>query len=173
MGGLLLGKRKQISMTTNSYSTTYIQADMRQLGELPGTFDAIISLWQSFGYFDQATNLAILRQVHTKLRPGGRCILDVYHRSFFEANQGRRDFTKEGLAVTETKQMDGNRLTVRLAYGDGRPDDIFDWQLWSPEELCAGASTLGFHLLVACTDFDETMPATPTKPRMQVVLEKA
>src|SRR5215510_13351140 len=37
-------------------SIVYLQHDMRRLEELPGLFDAVICLWQSFGYFDAATN---------------------------------------------------------------------------------------------------------------------
>ncbi|MGH2479952.1 MAG: class I SAM-dependent methyltransferase [Ktedonobacteraceae bacterium] len=32
---------------------TYIAGDMLRIGELSGEFDAIINMWQSFGYFDE------------------------------------------------------------------------------------------------------------------------
>lgn len=150
----------------------YAEQDMRQVAELPGVYDAALSMWQSFGYFDAATNQDVLNQIARKLRPGGRCIVDVYHRMFFEGNQGTRQFEREGLRITEAKRMVGDRLTVRLDYGDGR-GDMFDWQLYTPEELISLASTCGFRGLLACSDFDEASPPSAEKPRMQLVLEKS
>ena len=35
-------------------------------------------------------NDAVLGEIHGILRPGGRLLLDVYHRGFFESHQGTR-----------------------------------------------------------------------------------
>ncbi|MEZ4645148.1 MAG: class I SAM-dependent methyltransferase [Chloroflexota bacterium] len=64
-------------------NVTYRQQDMRHLAQLPGDFDAIICLWQSFGYFDAQTNAQILQQISDKLRRNGRFILDIYNREHF------------------------------------------------------------------------------------------
>ncbi|HZG67942.1 MAG TPA: class I SAM-dependent methyltransferase, partial [Herpetosiphonaceae bacterium] len=69
----------------------FLRHDMRDLATLPGRFDAIICLWQSFGYFDASTNEAILRNISHKLIAGGRCILDLYHHDFFVHHQGKRE----------------------------------------------------------------------------------
>jgi SAM-dependent methyltransferase len=71
--------------------------DMRDLGAIGETFDGILNLWHSFGYFDDATNQDILRQIHAKLRPGGRFILDIYNRESLERFPARRQFEKEGV----------------------------------------------------------------------------
>lgn len=151
---------------------TYIAQDMRRFAELPGSFDAVLNLWQSFGYFDEATNRDVLRQINQKLAPKGRLILDIYHRSFFERHQGTRSFVKEGVLITESKYMTGNRLTVNLVYGDGEPTDTFDWRLYTPDELSELAEAVGFRCVVVCTGFDEEKPPSPANPRMQFVLEK-
>ena len=39
----------------------FLLGDMRDLADVPGDFDAVVILWQSFGYFDDATNAAVLR----------------------------------------------------------------------------------------------------------------
>ena len=149
----------------------YVQHDMRRLEELPGTFDGLICLWQSFGYFDAATNAAILRQIGAKLRQGGRMVLDIYHRGFFERNQGARRFEHAGRAIGETKRMDGDRLTVVLDYGQERPTDTYAWQLFSPEQITALARQCGFTLILACAGFDETKPPSAELARMQLVFE--
>jgi SAM-dependent methyltransferase len=150
----------------------YLQRDMRNLDGLPGSFDAAVCMWQSFGAFDAATNADVLGQIGRKLKPAGRLILDIYHREFFELNQGTRSFERGGAAVTETKRMDGDRLMVRLDYEGRGEADEFEWQLFIPGEICALAEQLGFSLLNACTDFDETLPASAEQPRMQLVFEK-
>jgi SAM-dependent methyltransferase len=156
----------------SSEAIVYLQHDMRRLAELPGTFDAIICLWQSFGYFDAATNADILRQINQKLRPGGRLVLDIYHRGFFGRNQGMRHFEREGRAISETKRMDGDRLTVTLDYGPDLPPDVYTWQLFSPAAITDLARQYGFELLLACADFDQAIPASTEAPRMQLVFER-
>ena len=149
----------------------YLQHDMRRLDALPGTFDGIICLWQSFGYFDAATNADILRQIGRKLRPGGRLLLDIYHRGFFERNQGTRHFERDGRAISETKRMDGDRLTVILDYGADLPPDSYAWQLFSPDAIADLARQHGFALLLACANFDPAAPASADLARMQLVFD--
>jgi len=151
---------------------TYVQHDMRRLAELPGTFDAVICLWQSFGYFDAATNADILRQISQKLRPGGRLVLDIYHRDFFERNQGTRRFERDSRAISETKRMDGDRLTVTLDYGPDLPTDSYAWQLFSPDAMAELAQQYGFAQLLACAGFDPATPASAEAARMQLVFER-
>src|SRR5215208_5510811 len=61
-------------------SVTYVEKDMRNFSDIDGKFDAVLNLWQSFGYFDEKTNQNILHQIAEKLNPKGRFILDIYHR---------------------------------------------------------------------------------------------
>jgi|SaaInlStandDraft_4_1057021.scaffolds.fasta_scaffold100145_1 hypothetical protein len=130
-----------------------IQKDMRQLGEIPGYFDGILSLWQSFGYFDEETNKTILQQIQQKLRPQGRLIIDIYHRGFFETPHGTRTFTQCGEKITSSQTMNGNRLTVRIVYGDNQSVDVFDLQLYTPNEFCRIMRECGFRCMVSCADF--------------------
>ncbi len=150
----------------------FLQHDMRDLAALPGRFDGVICLWQSFGYFDAPTNEAILRTISDKLIPGGRSILDLYHRDFFERNQGRREFEMGGKTVIEEKHMRGDRLVVELSYG-GAGGDRFEWQLYRPQELWALAANCGLNCKLICSDFKEALPASPQMPRVQNVLEKS
>ena len=49
--------------------------DMRAL-DRRGEFDCVVNWFSSFGYFDTATNQAVLRSFREALRSGGRLILD-------------------------------------------------------------------------------------------------
>lgn len=147
---------------------TYIHQDMRRLEEIPGQFDGVLSLWQSFGYFNEATNRDVLRQMSEKLRRDGRLILDIYNRNFFEKNQGTQELERNGVVVTVTNSMSGNRHTSRLVYGESG-GDTFEWQLYTPEEICEIAAEFGLELVLMCTECDERKPVSPEKPRINLV----
>ncbi|MFI5268845.1 MAG: class I SAM-dependent methyltransferase [Chloroflexota bacterium] len=151
---------------------TYIQGDIRDLAGIPGSFDAAIIMWQSFGYFDDAANAEILRQINGRLHPRGRVILDLYHRDFFVQRQGVRTFDLPVMAVTETTRMEGRRLSVALEYRPGRAGDAFEWLLYTPEEISSLIEQCGFVPLVVCSGFDEELAPSAHTPRMQIVCEK-
>ena len=67
----------------------YKELDQRDIGTLAGPFDAAVIMWQSFGFFDSVTDDLVLAAIREVLRPGGRLVLDLFHRTFFERNQGR------------------------------------------------------------------------------------
>lgn len=150
----------------------FINHDMRQLDSVPGNFNAVVSLWQSFGYFDEASNQDILRQTADKLTLNGRLILDIYHREFFERHQGERHFERGGVQIIESKSMLGNRLRVRLAYQSLGREDVFEWQLYYPDELIELIKGFGLQCVVACTEFDEAKPASKDSPRVQYVFQR-
>jgi SAM-dependent methyltransferase len=150
----------------------WLQGDMRDLSAIPGEFDGALLLWQSFGQFDAATNEEVLRQVRGRLRPGGRFVLDIYHRAFFAAHLEERRFARDGRTITETKRMDDHHLTVTLDYGSDLPRDEYAWDLFTPDEIVALARRVGFAPLLCCTDFDEARPASADAPRMQLVFAR-
>lgn len=150
----------------------YVEHDMRRLADLGLRADAVVSLWQSFGYFDAATNAAVLGQIAGCLRPGGRLVLDLYHRGFFANHQGERRLERDNVEMIERRRLVGDRLHVELTYLTLGTADHFDWQLFTPEEFAGQAGAFGLRIVLACTDFDEAQPAGEHRPRMQLVLER-
>jgi SAM-dependent methyltransferase len=57
------------------------ELDMRSL-EFEGEFDGALNLFSAWGYYDDETNLDVLRRIARALRPGGVLLLDVMHRDF-------------------------------------------------------------------------------------------
>jgi SAM-dependent methyltransferase len=149
----------------------FIRRDMRDLNAL-GTFDGVLSLWQSFGYFPDEQNQQVLDDVAGLLNPDGRFILDIYNREFFEQNQGVREFARAGITVTETKCLTYGRLSVHLDYGGGRSDS-FEWRVYTPHEIRTVGGEAGLTQLLVCRSFDETQPPSPDEPRMQLVFRRA
>jgi SAM-dependent methyltransferase len=144
--------------------------DMRDIESLPGTFNGVLNLWHSFGYFDDATNLDILRQIRDKLERGGRFIFDIYNRSSLERFPATRLVEKEGKQILTEYTWSGNRLTCTLSY-NGQVGDTFEWRLYTPDEIQAMTSELSLRCLVACAWFDEQVPPSSEQAHMQFVFE--
>src|SRR5438477_2453378 len=92
-----------------------VRCDMREIDTLKSRFDALVCLWQSFGYFDDDKNATILRSAAAMLRERGRIVFDLYHRDFFANHQGQRRIHSSP-EVQETKWMKDHRLHVKLQY---------------------------------------------------------
>ncbi len=148
----------------------FVAWPMERIGDLDFRPDAVICMWQSFGYFSADANSEVLSRIGEILPTGGRLVMDVYHRGFFETRQGARTSRTGDIDLVTTQKLHGDRLRVELDYGDG--GDVFDWQVFTPEEFVAEAGRHGFRPLVACSGFDEAQEPTADSPRMQFVLER-
>lgn len=81
-----------------------VRADMRQLPFGPGTFDMVVNLFTSFGYFaDDAQHQAVLADAASLLRRGGAFVLD-----FFNAAAVR-----EGLVPREECVVGSQRVVIQ------------------------------------------------------------
>lgn len=155
--------------------TTYIVSDMRQIEDLRESFDAIINMWQSFSYFDEETNAALMRQTCHKLTPRGRFIIDMYNRNYFERHQGHKSQEIDGVTVETHGYLQGNRWHALLKYRNENGDlgeDHMEWQIFTVDEFRALAARCGFATRLVCTWSDEHIMPSPDIPRMQIVLEK-
>ena len=90
-----------------------IVRDLRDLDGLPEDFDAVVNMWASFGYFDAVENERVLASFARRLRPGGRLVLDVHNRTFFEARQGTRELRP---GITERSAMANGRRRCEIDY---------------------------------------------------------
>jgi SAM-dependent methyltransferase len=90
-----------------------LRADLRDADSVPAaTFDAVVCIWGSFGYFDESGNRAQARAAATALRPGGRYLLDLPSTETLYARfRGRNWF--EAADVTVLQDADLNIGTGR------------------------------------------------------------
>jgi SAM-dependent methyltransferase len=145
--------------------------DMRELASLSSIFDGVVNLWHSFGYFDDATNAGVVRQVAQLLRPGGRAIFDVYNREHMERLPPSERGTRAGVEFTTTRRWEGHRLRVTIDYERGGQDEI-EWRLYSANELARLCSDAGLETLQRSAWFDESLAPSPEHARMQLVVER-
>jgi D-alanine-D-alanine ligase len=150
----------------------FIELDQRDLSRLDGTFDAVVILWQSFGYFDSPTNDQVLAGIASVLRPGGRLLLDLFHRGYFEQNQGRISPTRDPRCAAITNSMNGSRLRSDIEYADGSYETM-EFELFTPDEIEDRAAALGLGIIEACCWWDSNRPASIDEQRFQATFERA
>ena len=143
------------------------ELDMRRLRDLGETFDAVICMWASFGWFDDATNADVLAAMAERTAPGGVVVLDLYDPAFFHARQGVR----ANRGTRDEKRVVGNRLHTKLDYPDGTRD-AFQWRLYDRVELAALGAAAGLELARAAADFDVSAEPAGGTPRMQAILRR-
>lgn len=149
----------------------FLMLDLQELNSLATEFDAAMILWQSFGYFDSATNDRILGDIASLLRPGGRLLLDLYHPGFVEAHAGTQTTVRAPDCRSITNVVDDGRMTSVIEYDDGSTE-CMDFELLDPEDLSARASRHGWSVIEACRWWDASRPPSAEDQRYQLVLER-
>jgi len=103
-----LAKAKQ-SAANARLAIELVRADMRAFVR-PDSFHLALSLFTSFGYFDDAEDdLRVLRNVHQSLRPGGALVMEVI---------GKEYLARVFQATVSHKAPDGSLLVERHAIRD-------------------------------------------------------
>jgi SAM-dependent methyltransferase len=142
----------EISSEAREHGLDVRTLDMRNLHQIEDPFDAVISMWASFGYFDDDTNAAVLAAMSDilKLR-GGVLVLDLQNPAFYATREGARELRP---GVIETKHVLDGRLYVEHDYGAR-----FEWRLYEAEEVAA--------LLPSLTLVE--VDTSPESPRLRLV----
>lgn len=124
--------------------------DMRRVGELlknqEGTFDLVINLFTSMGYWDEDTDRHIFKQALDLTTPGGIFIIHTANRDYLVRNFQARDVTygKNGRVIIVERQLDleSSRLFNTWKYYEQREEDLehlstieLDHRVYSLHEL--------------------------------------
>lgn len=154
------------------HGVRFLVHDMADLDVLEAEgFDAVLCLWQSFGYAG-SDDRAVLSAMARRLRPGGRLLLDVYNRDAIAGLPNEERGIRRGREVLTIRALEGDRLRVRLSYSDSEDRDEFEWRVFTPEELAAEATGCGLSPLLACAWFDAEIPASAKHVRMQLLFAR-
>ena len=133
---------------------TYLRADMREL-PFSMQFDAVVSLFTSFGYFDdRGDDARVLDGVARALIPGGRFLLDVMNAVEVRANLVPASETRQGDHVVRVRRSLDDREpggpyvrkhVVVIDAKTGHEAGVFEERvrLYAPDELDAALETAG------------------------------
>jgi SAM-dependent methyltransferase len=127
----------------------WLAGDMREA--LPGeTFDVVLNLFTSFGYFDdEADDRRAVRAAASMLAPGGQFLLEVINGQWIVSNfQERQWFTVGQLAVMERRSLDvpTRRMVVErtVSSTDGDETSVHAVRLYSGSAVKTMLDAAGF-----------------------------
>ncbi len=92
--------------------TAFESGDLRDLWRFHQSFDAVINLYTSFGYYGSAKdNLEALRQMANALKPGGVLALELLPRESLQAGFLAKDWqrTQDGYMMFKREWIHGGR----------------------------------------------------------------
>jgi SAM-dependent methyltransferase len=127
----------------------FLHKDIRDIG-FEGTFDAVVCVGTTFGFFDDEQNRGVLQRLAHALKPGGRLLLDVVNRDYVLPSQPNLVwFEGDGCVVMEESDFNfyTSRLTVKrtMMREDGRQTESeYSVRLYSVHELGQLLKQAGF-----------------------------
>jgi len=131
-------------------NTNFIEGDMRQVEELltqhVGSFDVVLNLFTSMGYWDEETDRRIFTQVSNLTRTGGIFVIHSANRDFLVKNFQARDVVSgtDGRVMFAERKLDleDSRMYNVWKYFDQEGEDLkhlstmeIDHRVYSLHEL--------------------------------------
>ncbi|SDX52628.1 Methyltransferase domain-containing protein [Marininema mesophilum] len=87
----------------------YVRGDMRELPFTDQSFDAVVNLFTSFGYFvEDEENAKVLKEIQRVIKPGGRFLIDFLNREAVKKN-----------LIPQSERMDGDIRILEERWIDG------------------------------------------------------
>jgi SAM-dependent methyltransferase len=154
----------------------YVRGDLRALPFRDGAFDAVVSFFTSFGYFDDAGNARHASGLRRVTRKGGVLVLDFLNAAHVRATLvPRSEKERDGTRIVEERAVRGGRVekdvTLTSPSGETR-----SWResvrLYDRDELEDVVTTAGFRVRSVHGDL-QGAPHGPRTPRCVVVAEAA
>lgn len=159
----------------------FVCGDMRTM-DWEERFDAAYCFFTSFGFFDDDTNLDVLRRVACALRPGGRFLLDVQNREVYcspeENVKEPLEFEQDGrdMVIISESTFDPLTSIVQVTlklYGwpEGQEELAFAVRLYSYTEMRGLMKQVGLEVTEQFGDSDGS-GYTLKSPRMIIVAHR-
>lgn len=137
-----------------SLNLTFREGDARKLPYLPDTFDVIMILGNSLGYFETIQDdLRVLKEVLRTLKPWARLLIDIadggYLRAHFEPRSWEWIDKKNFVCRERSLSLDGQRLISREVVTQVEKgvvaDQFYAERLYPRESLTKILETAGFN----------------------------
>lgn len=149
-----------------------VRGDARDLPFRPQSFDSVVVLFSSFGYFGELDDARMLREMARVLQGGGLAVLDLMNPDYVRANL-RDESVREGsefLLRESRKLADGGRRVVKdveLTIEGETKRWREDVRLYEQDQMRAMLAGHGLGLLEIHGGFDDRAFG-PDAPRMLI-----
>jgi SAM-dependent methyltransferase len=139
-----------------------VEADMRRLPFADGSFDAVVNLYNAFGYLeDEGQDELVLAEVARVLAPGGRFLQELANREALVRGWRDSDVSRagDGLVVLQERTLDlrasRDLVDYTLLHPDGRRSARrHSVRLYTLTELAAMLGRAGLELRAVWGDLD-------------------
>ncbi len=135
-----------------------VRGDMRHLPFGTDSFDLVVNLFTSFGYFtDDSQHAAVLHETAAVLKRGGRFVLDYLNAPAVTRELVPHEIQRIGSReVTITRQIspDGRYVTKEIHLMDEGRSFLERVRLFAPDELALMLRDAGFAVRERLGDYD-------------------
>ena len=180
--------RKGLSSRTRC-NLQLLAADMRRLPFRPGSFDAVLLLFNSFGYFhadgtatrtpDDDPNLGVLREAARVTRPGGDLLVEVPNRAtLLDAvmEESRRHLVTSDYEIEEEYAYDRRTRLLHnrtvFVSGRSREDVEYSLRLYDRAEMLALLKAVRYRVRKCYGDYAGTPFAGGSSDLLLIHAEK-
>ena len=140
--------------------TFFIRSDARNCGLRSFSFQFVLIMASSFGYFpDEAENQQILNEVYRLLKPWGKMFLDLPNRDYVLKNfkPYSSHTVNEDLTATRERELEDDIIYSREIVTSKTKgfirDKTYCIRLYSPEKISDLVQSVGFSAITCESDF--------------------
>ena len=156
-----------------------IRGDMRAMPFPDGAFDAVLNLFNSFGYFSEVDNRRVLVEMARVVRPGGQVLIDVANPAPLIDIVSEHPVTEQrvmDLRLTESWFYDAfsGRLhnETRIEKADQVLERKYDLRIYELDEIDTRMGEVGLRRVRMYGEFDGADHDPEESARMIIVAEK-
>ncbi len=141
---LQIAKRKAVE---ENLKVNYFRADIRKL-PLRGSFDLVLNMFTSFGYFDtDDENFSFISTAYNLLNKKGIFIFDYLNKNYVINNLVKK--SKKSInnkTIIEFRKINGNRVEKEIIINTGKEEKKFNESvmMYSKEQIIDGFNNCGF-----------------------------
>lgn len=105
----------------------WVRGDMREV-PLADTFDAVVNLFTSFGYFeDDAENVRVLHEIKRLLKPGGSFIIDYLNPPYVKAHLVPESERTDGsVLIREQRRIENGFVKKQIVLSEGGAERTYE-----------------------------------------------
>ena len=158
-----------------SNAPNFIQGDVRRV-DFGGSYDAVVIMFNSFGYFSDEEDKLVLAKIFNALKEGRRFLIELLNRDWIIKNfKERKESELGGIRVVEKRKFDvltsRNNFTIERYERDGIITKKGSWRCYSAHELKNILEGIGFRFLAGYSNLEKE-PLTKDTRLMRMVFEK-
>jgi SAM-dependent methyltransferase len=154
----------------------WLRGDMRQI-PLEKSFDAVVNLFTSFGYFsDEVENEKVLHEISRLLKNGGKFIIDFLNPSYVEAHlvpHSQRQ--EEDLEIEENRSIEDGYVRKRIVIrkkGQAERSYLEQVRLYRLEDFKRMLSAAGLEIEQVFGHYEGTSYVELESPRLIILGSK-